>query len=221
MSLMSNRANKKAVKAAQNSFAQSQELLSPYTSPAAGDFASARKGLYQGFEDVLGMSHPGQVFSSALNQGPASLLDSLMSGYQEDPWAQQESSIAQSAINNEMAAAGLGGSGLNMAAAANEAVNGSVNAGRQQYLQNVQGVFNDQLKLMKGRSNTLDNLMGMMQDVIQTEFKGSTQLANQSMREGEMEANSYNRMAYNDKWHPIPYLTYGLGSLFGLGGGKK
>lgn len=213
MSLMSNRANNKAVKAAKNSFAQSQEILSPYTSPAAGDFASARKGLFQGFQDILGMSHPGQTFAPALNQGPASLLDSLMGNYEEDPWAQEESQLAQSSINNSMAAAGLSGSGLDMAAAANEAVNGAVGAGRQQYLKNIQGVFDDQLKLMKGRSSTLNNLMGMMQDIIQTEFKASNQLANESMREGEIEANSLNRKAYNDKWHPIPYIGYGVGSL--------
>ncbi len=199
MGLFSNKSSSNAIDAEDDAYDDAAASLSPYTEFAQQDFDSARNAIYQGFDYLLNRPHYAQGISqSLLGQTPSELLDQAYSGYSMSPATQQQMQIAESGVQNSMAASGMAGSGDNMLASA-EVGSMIYNQGMDQYLNQLMDAFGVQMNALAGYQQPISGLTDAFSNMLGTEYGASTQLANDAMKRGQVQANTYNRQAMNQR----------------------
>ena len=71
--------------------------------------------------------------------------------------------------------------------------------GMDEYLNQLDSLFNTQLRMLHSYEQPVGDLTGLFQDMLGREYGASSLLANQSMREGQMESNAYGRQETADR----------------------
>lgn len=191
------RSNDDSIDAINQGFNQLQQYMLPYTQNAGTDFNNARNYIYKGFSDRAQEPDYNQQFLDLLlgNGGPNQLLNRAESGYansDEAKNAAMESNLATSAVFNKANAAGMGGSGTEAAINA-QVQNGILSENEGNYLKHLHSVLNVQEDELNNFNQGTQNLINMFKGLINDEFRASNTVGQGAMREGQMEANSYDR----------------------------
>ncbi len=181
-----------AIQAAEQSYSQAAGYMQPYTQNAGTDFSNGRNWLYSALGGRTNAYN--QNMLNYLNMSPSQMMTQAMSGYSMSPLAQEEMAVTNSAVNNSAAAAGMAGSGTEMAAAG-EIGNSIANQDIDNYLNQLLSAFGIQAKITGAYDKETQNLMDMFQDMLGVENKASSSMANNSMKEGQIISNDYNREA--------------------------
>lgn len=183
------------INAEQQAYGQAQQYMMPYTQDAGQDFNNARSWLYQSLGNRTNAYN--QQFLSYLGMSPSALLGQAMSSYSMSPMAQQQMAVTNSGVNNAAAAAGMSGSGVEMGAEG-EMDNAIGNQDIDHYLNQLMGALGLQGHITGAYDKETQNMMDMFQDMLGTENKASTGMANNAMQEGQVISNSENHQASND-----------------------
>lgn len=196
-------------------YGDAASYMSPYTSAAGTDFNTARKGLYGALGQMSAQGNPNQPFYKILGTGPENILNQAESGYKMSPATMNQMKIGQSAVNNQLTAEGLEGSGEG---ALESAEIGSMiySQGMQQYLGNLTKTFDQQLKVLGIDDQQRQGIIGEFGKMIGLEQHSSNQMADIAQKSGQESANVYQNQARIDEQHqPLNQLASIAGA--GLG----
>lgn len=177
-----------------NYYGQAQGYMNPYTSNASQDFNTARQATYGAMQNMQAQGNPNAGAYKALSMGPAALLGKAESGYSMDPATSQKMKYGESAAQNALNAEGLYGSGegdMEMA----EIGSTIYSQGEQQYLKNLMGTVDKQLKILGIDDDQRASVMNAFGKEIGLEAKSSTKMADLAQRSGETQARAYENQA--------------------------
>lgn len=195
-------------------YGEAGNYMSPYTSYANEDFGTGRDTLFgYGSQQMSNPHYNQQFYNEFLDMTPDQLLNQAMSGYAMSPIAQQQMKLAMSGLTNAMAASGQLGSGRNAAMAA-ELGNSVINQDMGKYLKMKQGAFNTQQSVLDQFNQQNKYLASLFQDMVGTENKASSSMAQNAMRAAQMSSNLWRTAATQEKnYRPMNNLA----SLVGAG----
>lgn len=198
---------------AMNTLQKSQQAaansLYPYTSNAGYDFNNERDYLYSAIGEDTKFGNVGSQFNNYADINPIDLLNEIMSGYTMSLGAQNQIKAGISGANNLATTTGMFGSGDNQALDA-EITSGITGQDEQQYLKNVGGVTNEQLKFVQNYRNQLNGLMKAFGGMTSKEYNASNSMAGIDKSLGQTGANIQSRES--DMKNPVGEA---IGTLLG------
>lgn len=207
-----------AINAENNYYNQASGFLNPYTENAGTDFNTGRNLLYGAGTERLNAPKYGQNPYRYI-ESPSDLLQQGESSFQMNPAEQAKMNYSISAANSALNYEGMSGSGNE--AAIDAAIKNTLTS---QDLTHYLGLLNQSAKeefgLTQNYEKSNEMLANLFQDLIQTEYKGSSEMGRNAMEAGRIESRSYDEAAREQ--HMFNPFNAGLqmaGAGYGIFGG--
>lgn len=188
--------------------------LSTYSSDADEDFGTARTKLYGEGEDLSQFGNLADQFYGYAQESPDQMYNSLISNFRMSPAQMSQMRFSMDALNNSMSKDGMGGSGDDLALHA-QVANQLMGSDRQQYLNNIAGIFGVDQKVLDDFSRQWNSLNKDFGKIMNMEYGSERQLSQIAERLSMEGSRDFTR-ANAEKNKGLGALQTGLGDVMGL-----
>lgn len=216
--LASNRASQNtqsAIDAENQYYNNAAAYMGPYTQNAGTDFNTGRNLIYSAGSKRLAGPRYGQNPFKYI-QSPSSLLQQGQASFQANPAEQFKLGADESKANSVMNSEGMYGSADN--AALDAAINNvATSADMANYLKELSKSAGDEMGLTKDYENQNKMIGELFKNLNKLEYGASSTMAENAMRAGQQESESYNRETEASRFNnPINTLIGAAGTGFGI-----